>query len=146
MTYNSKYALNAYQDTRAHSASYANPHQLITMLMDGFLERVAIIRTKIAERRPAAQGKEFSQAISILDGLSGSLDHEVGGDLSNNLDALYDYMQRRLFHAVVNNDVQAAVEVSELMTEIREAWVQIPQEFHSGVAVPSSNSPETGAA
>ena len=61
----------------------------------------------------------------ILNGLRASLNLEEGGDLAQNLYALYDYMARRLLHANQNNDKAALDEVLSLLTEIHGAWVAI---------------------
>ncbi len=64
----------------------------------------------------------------ILNGLRASLNLEEGGNLAQNLYALYDYMARRLLHANLNNDSAALDEVLNLLSEIHGAWVSIGDE------------------
>ena len=52
---------------------------------------------------------------------------EAGGEVSENLFALYDYMITRIGEAHVQNDLNILDEVSTLLTPIRDAWVQIPE-------------------
>ena len=59
-------------------------------------------------------------------GLQGSLDFEKGGDLATNLNELYSYVTRRLFHVNAHNDVVALDEIYGLMREIRDAWEGVP--------------------
>jgi flagellar protein FliS len=59
-------------------------------------------------------------------GLQGALDFEKGGDIARNLNDLYSYVTRRLFHVNANNDLEALQEVHNLMSEIRNAWLQVP--------------------
>ncbi|CNC21458.1 flagellar protein FliS [Yersinia frederiksenii] len=104
----------------------ASPHQLIMMLFDG--AQSALIRAKILinQGETAAKGAALSKAINIINnGLSAGLDMEKGGELADNLSALYDYMSRRLLHANLHNDEQAIDEVLALLENIADAWRQI---------------------
>lgn len=103
----------------------ADPHALVQMLFDGALARLN--RAKLCCERQDFEGRNeaLGSAIAILDGLSGSLDHDKGGELSANLEALYDYMQRRLHRANVDNDDTAILEVTDLIRTVAEAWTAI---------------------
>ncbi len=107
-------------------ADSADPHQLIIMLFDGVLERIAVAKGAIYRNDIEEKGQKIGRAIAILDGLRGALNSELGGDISDNLDRLYDYMQRRLFDANLNSDVLALDEVADLIKEIKSAWAAIP--------------------
>lgn len=111
------------------SADAADPHQLIVMLFDGALERIAIAKGAIERHDIEEKGQKIGRAIAIIDGLRASLNKEVGGDLADNLDNLYDYMQRRLFHANLNSDIFALDEVAGLIKEVKSAWLAIPIEM-----------------
>jgi len=51
---------------------------------------------------------------------------EQDPSISDNLLALYDYCQRKLTQANVNNDIEAITEVSNIVKEIKEGWDNIP--------------------
>ncbi|CNK69571.1 flagellar protein FliS [Yersinia intermedia] len=104
----------------------ASPHQLIVMLFDG--AQSALVRARILMNQGdiPAKGAALSKAINIIsNGLSAGLDMEKGGELAQNLSALYDYMSRRLLHANLHNDEQAITEVLALLENIADAWRQI---------------------
>ena len=104
----------------------ASPHQLIVMLFDGALS--ALVRARILMNQGDIPGKgtALSKAIDIINnGLSAGLDLEKGGEMAENLSALYDYMSRRLLHANLHNDEQAINEVAALLDNIADAWRQI---------------------
>ena len=104
----------------------ASPHQLIVMLFDG--AQSALVRARILMNQGdiPAKGAALSKAINIIEnGLSAGLDMEKGGELAENLSALYDYMSRRLLHANLHNDEQAITEVLALLDNIADAWRQI---------------------
>lgn len=120
--------INQYRQVGAQTARYADPHELVRMLLDGALARVAEARAALAAGAVAGRGENVSRAIAILDGLRGSLSPDAGGELAANLDALYDYMQRRLMLGNLHADDGPLEEVTGLLREIREAWVAIPME------------------
>ncbi|MBX9478661.1 flagellar export chaperone FliS [Yersinia enterocolitica] len=104
----------------------ASPHQLIVMLFDG--AQSALVRARILMNQGdiPAKGAALSKAINIINnGLSAGLNIEKGGELAENLSALYDYMSRRLLHANLHNDEQAITEVLALLENIADAWRQI---------------------
>ena len=70
--------------------------------------------------------QSIARADKIVQGLRVTLDHANGGELARNLDALYDYVSRRLLHANLRNDVESLREARGLMAEISEAWEMLP--------------------
>lgn len=117
-----KSGLSVYQQTSKQDAHYADPHRLIQMLMEGFMTRVANARGAMSRGETASKGMEIGKAISIVEGLRASLDMEKGGELSESLASLYEYMQGRLLEANLRNDEAKLEEVAGLMREIKAGW------------------------
>ena len=114
------------------SVQSASPHQLIVLLFEGARQAVVIARASMDSGDTAQKGSSITKAIDIiLNGLRSSLDLEAGGDLAQNLYALYDYMARRLLHANIHNDRAARDEVLSLLSEIHGAWVAIGQQVEA---------------
>lgn len=131
---NTKAAINAYTNVSLESSvNGADPHQLISMLFQGALLAIANAKNEMLHKQTAAKGKSISRAIAIIgQGLNASLDKNVGGELAQNLSALYDYMVSRLVAANLKNDVAALDEVARLLTELKGAWDSIrPQVMQS---------------
>ena len=57
-----------------------------------------------------------------------SLDHERGGELSQRLAQLYDYMQRRLLEANAKQIDEPMAEVLGLLSTLGEAWDGIQEQ------------------
>lgn len=132
----SRNVTNPYADAYVRtSVQEASPHRLIHMLMEGFLGRVAAAKGAIERGDVALKGESITKAIAIAGGLDDCLDMEKGGELADNLRALYVYMGDRLLQANVNSDVAILDEVSRLMREIKSGWESIPEEFRNGVSV-----------
>lgn len=107
-------------------------HQLITLLMDGVVDRVSMAKGHVQRNEVDKKGQTIGAAINILGGLQASLNMEEGGELAERLNMLYDYMAERLFVASKDNDVQALDEVGRLMSEIRVGWNGIRPQIDSG--------------
>jgi len=103
----------------------ASPHRLILMLMAGALDRLAQARSAIERKDISLKGRMISKATNIIEGLQGNLDRQQAPEYAENLDRLYDYMQRRLLEANLNNDISLLDEVSELMRTIKSGWEEI---------------------
>jgi flagellar secretion chaperone FliS len=128
MKYSQASAINSYSQVAVDAnATYGSPHRLIQMLLEGALEKIASANGHMMRGHIAAKGKQIGWAISIIGGLRTSLDMEAGGEIAQNLEALYAYMSRRLFHANLQNDIAALDEVAGLLREIKSAWDAIPE-------------------
>ncbi len=106
----------------------ANPHQLIGMLYQGAIDSLQQGIGCIERNDFEGRGKHLGRAITIVGGLQGFLDHEKGGDLSKNLDSLYEYMTVRLYDASRDHDKAAVEEVIRLLKEVKEGWDGIAAE------------------
>ncbi|MCO6055432.1 flagellar export chaperone FliS [Pseudomonas sp. MOB-449] len=120
---NAMAALRQYQAVNTQAqAIEANPHRLIQMLMEGGLSRMAQARGAIERGQLAQKGELIGKTVAIIGGLREALDHSVGGELSANLDRLYEYMMARLTQANLTNDAVILDEVAELLREVKSGW------------------------
>lgn len=104
----------------------ADPHQLIALLLTGARERILRAEALIARGDSARKAQAISETSNILAGLTGSLDHERGGEIAAGLQSLYDYCQRRLVEANLDNDPAKLREVAGLLADIENAWAAVP--------------------
>ena len=119
-------ALAQYRKIGTESAlEGASPHRLIQMLMAGALDRLGLAKGALERQDIPAKGLMIGKAISIVAGLQASLDKSKSPEMTENLDRLYDYMQRRLFEANLKNDSHMIDEVSELMKTVKSGWDDI---------------------
>lgn len=110
----------------------ATPHRLVQMLMDGALEKIVVAKTRMLQGQIAEKGEMISWAISIIEGLRASLDKEAGGEISRNLNDLYEYMNDRLLLANIRNDPAMLDEVATLLRQIKSGWDAIPSLLAQG--------------
>jgi flagellar secretion chaperone FliS len=119
-------AMKEYEQVGARSqVEGAPPERLVQLMLEGALDRISLARGAMENGQIAAKGERIGKAISLVEGLRASLDHERGGELAGNLDALYEYAARRLLEANLRNEVAILDEVSQLLREIKQAWDRI---------------------
>ena len=132
VTMNTSVAMKQYRQNHIQGGvETATPHRLVQMLMEGALEKLIAAKGFMANKETAKKGEHISWTISIIDSLRSSLNVEVGGDFAQNLLDLYNYMERRLLEANINNDPAMLDEVAQLIIEIKSGWDAIPAEFHT---------------
>jgi flagellar protein FliS len=125
--YSSKSMSSVYKQIGVETAIVGTePHRLITMLFDGALESIAQARGALAAKDIEAKCRHISKAVRIVEeGLRGGVDLRVGGELAQNLHALYGYIATRLTQANLRSDDAALEECVRLLTPLREAWLAI---------------------
>jgi flagellar protein FliS len=104
----------------------ADRYEIIQMLMAGALERLVLGKVAIDKKHLEAKAEHISKASSIIEALRGCLDFDVGGEVSENLYALYSYMLEKLVDATIENNSKHLDEVAMLLKEIKSAWDAIP--------------------
>lgn len=121
------YAINAYAKVGIETGvTGANPHRLVLMLFEGAMLAITDARQHMLRGEIAAKGESISKAIMIInDGLRASLDVKAGGQLAQNLHALYEYMSNRLLFANAKNEPAVLDEIKHLLAELKEAWEAI---------------------
>jgi flagellar protein FliS len=129
---------NPYQSYLDDEILTADPIRLVQLLYRGALDAVADARLKLAEGKIRDRSRAITKAIEILAELSHSLAHDRGGDLSARLEALYDYMQRRLIEANQRQADGPLEEVERILGTLEEAWLKIE--------VPAASRPARGYA
>lgn len=118
----------------------ATPHQLIIMLYEGAELAVRMAIKHMKEGDLAKKSAAITKATTIIfDGLRTALDLKQGGEIAQQLGALYDYMNQRLMLAHLKNQTAPLEEVLGLLQELHGAWKQIAQPAHS-TSLPTHHS------
>jgi flagellar secretion chaperone FliS len=100
----------------------ADPVELIAFLYQAALDSVGAASRCLEAGNIAARSDAISKTLDILGLLSTSLDHRTGGDISRNLEGLYQYMQGRLLEANLRQAKEPLAEVSGLLSTLAVAW------------------------
>jgi flagellar protein FliS len=103
----------------------ASPEMLIVKLYEGAVRFIRVARESHHKGRLQERGNAISRALAIVAELQQSLNMEVGGDITKNLDALYLFVTDRLLEANVKGRVEALDEAQSVLQELNVAWVEI---------------------
>ena len=133
---------NAYQRINVETSMHTiDQHQLVSLLYQGVLTSVATARGALARGDVATKCNAISKAIRIIEeGLNTGLDRVDGGELAQNLGALYDYCVLRLTLANVRNDDAIMQEVQRLIEPVAQAWMDMKGAAAPAEAVDSTRS------
>ncbi len=97
-------------------------HRVISLLMDGALERAEQAKQAFDGEQTEDLVLLLSKLIAIINGLKNSLDMEAGGDISKNLDALYEYMIQKISQVEEEDLIETLNEVQVLIQEVKTGW------------------------
>ncbi|MEI6397575.1 MAG: flagellar export chaperone FliS [Pseudomonadota bacterium] len=118
--------LNIYRKTATTTAS---PGELVLMLFDGALRFMTAAEIGFQEENFARRNEQIHNNIlraqAIITELQATLNMEVGGEFSENLYRLYDFMQNQLSQANREKNIDKIKVVEGFVQDIREAWAQM---------------------
>jgi flagellar protein FliS len=119
-----------YTDPRTAHAAYrhgqvssAGPLRIIVLLYEA-----AIHACRTAEERfdePRARGESLGRAHSIVSELLAALNHEKGGEIASNLDALYRFVLDSITRANVEGDRAAIRPILQILETLLSGWHEI---------------------
>ena len=113
-------AFNAYKQ---NSVTTASPGELTLMLYNGCLKFLTKAKKAIEEKDIQEKNTNIQKAQAIITELMSTLKMEEA--VSEQMFALYEYMNRRLIEANIHNDIAIIEEVEGLVTEFRDTWKEV---------------------
>lgn len=101
----------------------ASPLKLTIMLYEGAITACIQAQQALVQGDVSKKGEHLTHAASIIEsGLRASLDKHAGGQIAQNLDALYQYMSMSLLQANLHKDQAKVQEIQQLLMELKLAW------------------------
>lgn len=128
--------MNQYQNTQIQTAS---PEKILIMLYDGAIRFCRQAMQAMDTGNKAIQTEKINRAIAIINEFSTSLDHEIGGEIAADLDALYGFMVRELTRATIEHDRNAIETVAGLLSDLRDTWDEAAKIYAAEKQVPRDN-------
>lgn len=119
--------IKAYQGVGGRDqATTADPYQLIQMLMNGALQKLANGKGAIERKDFAAKSEHLTKALSIVNALQDGLDMSMNAEVANNMYDLYDFVKRKIMDASTQNSVESVDACLMVMRNLKEGWDAIP--------------------
>ena len=121
-------SIQQYQVNSVNNILDADPHTLISIIYQHILGSLAAAKGAIQRNDIEEKGKQINKTIALIGELVDSLNMEQGGEISQNLAALYDYSVRKLVEANAEAKCELLNEVSLIFIDIKAGWDSIPQQ------------------
>lgn len=119
-------AFAAYKETNAATAIMdATPHQLTSLLLKAALDKLSVATGAIERGDVSLRTEAIRKVAAIVGELQGSLNKEQGGELAEQLDALYEFSTSQLIEANLSQDISKLEAVRNVLQEINDGWQQI---------------------
>ncbi len=116
-------ALNkAYNQYKQNSIYTSTPEELTLMLYNGLIRFIMQAQSSIDERDIEKASNSIARAEDIIQHFRITLDMKY--EVSQGLDALYEYMFRRLVEANMKKDQEILAEILGMAKELRDTWAQ----------------------
>jgi flagellar protein FliS len=121
----------AFDEYKRNKVITASGVELIIQLYDEIMNNIRLVKPILAKGDKLSfddvktKSKALNKAVNVVTALADSLDMEKGGDISNNLSKLYEFINMRLLNANLHNDPVMLDEAVRVLNELREAWVGI---------------------
>ncbi|WP_027339040.1 flagellar export chaperone FliS [Halonatronum saccharophilum] len=128
-------ANNPYQKYKSTKYETASPEKLLLMLYEGGIRFAK--RGKIAMEKKDIQevNKSLQKVQQVINELMVTLNMDKGGEISQNLYSLYEYINRRLIEANIKKDPLILDEVINLLTELKEGWEEASKKVNNNKRV-----------
>ncbi len=114
--------MNAYGQYQQNQIFSASPEQILLMLYDGAIRFNRQAMCGLEEDNLTLFHHGIKKCMAIITEFSNSLDHAIGGEIAENLDALYSFMVRELTLANLHKDMEKLRVVDKLLVDLRATW------------------------
>lgn len=115
--------INPYDKYRQTQVQTATPEQLVLMLYDGAVKFLLQAKDSMQANKIECTNKNLVRVQDIICELQYGLNKDAGA-VSEQLDALYDYLYRRTIDANLTKDMSIIDEVVGLIRELRSTWME----------------------
>ena len=133
-------SINKYRQVSVNNVQDMTPYEQVNLIFVNIIGKLAAAKGSIERKEIENKGNNISVCISLIGALQDALNMDDGGEISDNLLALYAYCQRRLVEGNLKNDIGALTEVSDIIKTIKEGWDAIPADMRQKDQVLSTNS------
>lgn len=115
------YGLNAYQNATQGLA----PAKMVALGFDGLAEYLRRAKQAFEAGDAVTRAHCLDRAFRILEHLAGALDMEVGGEVAENLQMLYNYLMERIGRANIFDQPELLTDCQSVVEDLQSAWNEV---------------------
>jgi len=115
--------VQAYRETDVNSMSR---EKIIVLLYEKIVGNLNGARTAVERGDRVAMTQRANHSQRIISELRNALDHNIGGEISRNLEALYDFMFHQHLELLVDQDPLHIDNCLRVIAPLLEAWRAVP--------------------
>jgi len=105
-----------------------NPSQTVLLLLQGAVDKGNLAKVCHKSGSMVEKGFHLGRMTTILDALRDRLMFSAQTPIANDLERLYNYADQCIQEAVTENDISFLNNAIDVMTEIRDAWLEMLSE------------------
>lgn len=120
---------NPYQQYKKTSIESASREKLLLLMYEGAIRFVKLAINAIEKNNIADKGLYIGRAYDVIMELNNTLDHQVGGELAQNLESLYTFMTDNLTKANIKNDKQSLEAVLGILNTLYSGWKEAVEQY-----------------
>lgn len=102
----------------------ANKETILLMMYAGAVRFLKRAKEQHEKGDNAERNRWLLRVQEIVTELRSTLNFELGGEIAQKLNGLYAYATRKLNEAMLENKLEAIVEVTEILSTLNEGWEQ----------------------
>jgi flagellar protein FliS len=115
---------NSYQKYKTTAVTSASKEKILLMLYEGAIKFIKRAIKACEEKNIAERGMNIGRACDIVMELNNTLDHNVGGEISKNLESLYIFISDQLTKANITGDPKHLHDALKILETLNQAWTQ----------------------
>jgi len=115
--------IDTYRQTDAHTMTR---EKLIVLLYEKITGHIKAAKASAADKDRLLMTKHLNKSQAIITDLRNALDHNIGGEITRNLESLYDFMFHEHLQMLVDLDPVHMKNCLYVVTPLLESWRKIP--------------------
>jgi len=119
------YSQNGYFKYQQNDVFSLSEMEIVDRLLKALCSSIDMAAAAMEQGDIAQKGKMISRAVGIAGELQAALNLKEGGEIAENLFALYDYIIRELVCANIKGDINKLKTAEKIVRPILEAWSEI---------------------
>jgi flagellar protein FliS len=131
---------NAYQKYKNNSIQTASREKILLMMYEGAIKFVKKAIVACEKKDISERGLNIGRAYDIILELNNTLDHDIGGEISRNLEQLYNFITDQLTKANVTGDSATLHSVIKILETLNDGWKQAVEKIKTEQSERATNN------